>query len=332
MSILTLLSAVAFAQSDSFISFIEGRDAVNEIIKPPPAPCVPRLPAFQLSVNEGTYSKFAVKSMDTDCRETFRAAVHDFTDVEKDLLTKYVVLIDSVIDAELPALGKFPWRFAVIGDSAHFGVPNSNEHIILTDSLLRNMAEWMENESSMMFVSMEMLISEKVRVLQASKSEQFERFYKDIWGFRKINKLSFDDALVHDEGMFFSRIPQNEWVIKVTPKGKEYIMPALMLRDDGTGTAGTALCVAITIDSTSKGFFPRKSKSMPVDYKDLRLIAEYRKMFPLSERYYHPSDLSADLIAKYLVMKYVSGHYKTAPGKISDYSRIDVLMKRLGGK
>jgi hypothetical protein len=188
------------------------------------------------------------------------------------------------------------------------------------------MTEWLDKQSSMMFVGMEILIHEKVRLLQGILPLPFEIFYKEVWGFRKISPLSAD-RLMQDNGLFFPIIPTNEWAIKVVPKGKEYIMPALLLRDAGAGEGGAVQRVAIAIDSTSKGFFPRRNKNMIVDYKDLRLIPQYRKKFPQPEHDYHPAELSADLLAKYLVMKYVSGRYGTAPTKASNYSQIDDLIR-----
>jgi len=325
-----LLTALApLAHAAPVVRFVGADAAVGAVLPAAPEPCVSRLPAWELSLGEGTYSRFAAKKSGADCREAFAAAVRDFTDEEKELLTQYVELIDSVINAEFKALGNLPWSFVVITDTTDFGVPSSGKHIILTKGLLREMQEWMEKQSSMLFVGMEILVYEKARLLQAARPELFERFYREAWGFRKINVLSMDRQM-RDNGLFFTRVPPNEWVIKMSPKDKEYILPALLLRDAGKGEGGTVLRVAVTIDSTSKGFFPRKSKRLPIDYKDLRFISQYRKKFPLSEYDYHPAELSADLLAKFLVMKYVSSRYGTAPAKTSDYSQIDALMKMAG--
>ena len=323
--IVAFVSAPLSAQPKSKITFIEGGNAADAVLPDPPEPCVSRLPAWELSIGEGTYNRFAARKSNVDCREAFRAAIRNFTDEEKRTLRQYVDLVDSAISAEFPPLNRIPWSFAVISDSTDFGVPTSQKHIILTKRLLSEMREWMEQRSKQLFVGMEILIHEKVLLLQFRNTRQFEKFYSEVWGFRKINVLSID-RLMEDNGIYFTNVPPNEWVIKVSPKGKEYIMPALMMRETGKG-GGAVQRVAITIDSTSKGFFPRKSKNTPIEYKDLSFIIQYRKKFLLSEYDYHPAELSADLIAKFLVMKRVSGQYGTATAKVSEYSDIDVLMK-----
>jgi hypothetical protein len=328
--LVTLLAAAApLVHAGPAVRFVGADAAVGAVLPAAPGPCVSRLPAWELSLGEGTYNRFAAKKSAIDCRDAFIAAVRDFTDEEKELLTQYVGLVDSVINAEFKALNSLPWSFVVISDSTDFGVPNTRKYIILTKGLLREMQEWMEKQSSMLFVGMEILIYEKARLLQDARPEPFERFYREAWGFRKISALSMD-RLMQDNGLFFTRVPPNEWVVKMSPKDKEYILPALLLRDAGKGGGGTVQRVAVTIDSTSKGFFPRKSKRLPIDYKDLRFIPQYRKKFSLSEYDYHPAELSADLLAKFLVMKYVSSRYGTAPAKTADYSQIDVLMKMVG--
>jgi len=323
-----LARAAAFAGPASVIEFVDAADADNAVFQGASAPCVPRLPAWELSISEGTYNRFAAKSADADCRKAFGKVALDFTDEEKAVLTRYVTQIDSVAGAEFQVLNHLPWRFVVIGDTFNFGVPNASRYIVLTKGLLKEMQEWSEKRSNMFFVGMEVLIREKVLQLQNNRRETFEKFYTEVWGFRKIPALSIDN-MMRDNGVFFSRVPPNEWVIKLSPKDKEYIMPALLLRDAGKSGGGTAQRVAVTVDSTSKGFFQRKGKKAPLDYKDLRLIPYYRKKFPLSEYDYHPVEISVDLLTKYIVMKYVSAHYGTAPTKISEYSQIDVLMKML---
>ena len=326
-----LLPAVASAAGPaSVIEFVDAAGADSAIFHSPSAPCYSRLPNWELSIVEGTYNRFAARRANVDCRVAFGKAARDFTDKEKAVLTLYVTQIDSAAGIEFPVLNHLPWRFAVISDTFDFGVPNVGRYIILTKGILKEMQEWADRQSNMFFVGMEMLIREKALLLQNNRRETFEKFYAEVWGFRKIPALSIDRPM-QDNGIFLSRIPPNEWVIKLSPKDKEYIMPALLLRDAGKGGGGTAQRVAIIVDSTSKGFLPRKGKKALIDYRDLRLISHYRKKFPLSEYDYHPVEISTDLLTKYIVMKYVSGRYGTAPTKISEYSQIDVLMKMLWG-
>jgi len=315
------------AQPKSKITFVEGENAADVLLPKPPEPCVSRLPAWELSLGEGTYNRFAAKKSNADCRDALKSALRDFTDEEKNTLRQYVNLVDSIISVEFPPINSIKWSFAVISDSTDFGVPMSKKHIVLTKGLLSEMRDWMENKSRMLFMGMEILIHEKVLLLQSRNPQPFEKFYREVWGFRKINALSID-RLMEANGIYFTHVPPNEWVIKASPKGKEYFMPALLMREVGK-EGGAVQRVAITIDSTSKGFFPRKSKKTPIDYKDLSFIIQYRKKFPLSEYDYHPAELSADLLAKFLVMKYISAQYGTAPAKVSDYSQIDVLMKMI---
>jgi hypothetical protein len=325
--IAAFVSAPLSAQPKSKITFVEGENAADAVLPNSPEPCVSRLPAWELSIGEGTYNRFAAKKSNVDCRDAFKAAIRNFTDEEKQTLRQYVDLVDSAVNAEFPPLKGIPWSFVVISDSTDFGVPTSRKQIILTKRLLSEMREWMEQRSRLLFVGMEILIHEKVLLLQSRNPQPFEKFYRDVWGFRKINVLSID-RLMEDNGIYFTSVPPNEWVIKVSPKpkDKEYIMPALMMRETGK-EGGIVQRVAITIDSTSKGFFPRKSKKTPIEHRDLSFIIQYRKKFLLAEYDYHPAELSADLIAKFLVMKRVSAQYGTAPAKVSEYSQIDVLMK-----
>jgi len=323
------LSSSAFAGPASVIEFVDAAAADSVVFQGASAPCVSRLPAWELSMSEGTYNRFTARRAYADCREAFAKAARNFTDEEKAVLTQYVTHIDSAAGAEFPILNHLPWRFAVISDNFDLGVPNAGRYIVLTKGILKEMQEWEEKQSNMFFVGMETLIREKTLLLQNNRRETFEKFYADVWGFRKIPAPPLD-RMMQDNGIFFPRVPPNEWVIKLSPKDKGYIMPALLLRDaGGKSSGGTVQRVAITVDSTSKGFFPRKGRKSSVDYIDLRLMLQYRKKFPLSEYDYHPAEISVDLLTKYIVMKYVSARYGAAPTKISEYSQIDVLMKML---
>jgi len=329
-ALLQTTATVAYAGTASIIEFVDAAGADTAVFLEHSDPCVSRLPDWELSMSEGTYNRFAAKHADDDCREAFKKAVRDFTDDEKATLTRYVAQIDSVADVEFQVLNHLPWCFVVISDTFNLGIPSVSRYIILTKGLLKEMQEWSEKKSSMFFVGMEVLIREKMLLLQNNRRETFEKFYAEAWGFRKIPPLSID-KLMQDNGTFFARVPVNEWVIKLSskPKDKEYIMPALLLRDAGKSGGGTAQRIAVSIDSTSKGFFPRKGKKSPLEYRDLRMIPYYRKKFPLSEYDYHPAEISVDLLTKYIVMKYVSANYGTAPTKISEYSQIELLMKML---
>lgn len=334
MLVMTIAAAMSapsgvFAGAASIIEFVDAAGADTAVFPEPSAPCRPRLPAWELSIGEGTYNRFAAKRAGVDCRAAFSKVVRDFTDEEKTVLTQYVTQIDSTAGVEFPVLNHLPWCFVAISDTFDFGVPNVGRYVILTKGLLKDMQEWAEKQSSMFFVGMEVLIREKMLLLQNNRRETFEKFYADVWGFRKIPALSTDKQM-REQGIFLSDVPANEWVIKLSPKEKEYIMPALLLRDAGK-SGGTARRVAISIDSTAKGFSPRKGKNLPIDYRDLSLVPNYRKKFPLSEYDYHPAEISVDLLTKYIVMKHVSAHYSAASTKISEYSQIDVLMKMLWG-
>jgi len=321
-------AAVFAAGPASIIEFVDAAGADSAVFQGPSEPCRSRLPNWELSITEETYNRFEARRADADCRAAFGKAARGFTDKEKATLTRYVTQIDSVVGVEFPVLNNLPWRFVVISDAFYFGVPSVGRYIVITKGLLKEMQEWADKQSSMFFVGMEILIREKALQLQNNRRETFEKFYTDVWGFTKIPALSIDRPM-QDNGIFLSRVPPNEWVIKLSPKDKEFIMPALLLRDASKGGGGTAQRVAIYIDSTAKGFLPRKGKKAPIDYRDLRQISYYRKKFSLAEYDHHPAEISADLLTKYIVMKYVSAHYGTAPTKISEYSQIDVLMKML---
>ena len=171
-----LFAALLFAPA-SAIEFVDAARAVSAAFPDPSAPCVPRLPAWELSVGEGTYSRFTAKRADADCRAAFGASVRNFTDEEKAVLTQYVAQIDSVAGDELPRLVSMPWRFILISDSSGFGVPDVSGYIILTTGLLKDMQEWMANQTSMRFIGMETLIHEKVWLLQHSSEMIFVWFY-----------------------------------------------------------------------------------------------------------------------------------------------------------
>ena len=332
VSLVLTLCAMTFAAPASIVTrtgvqFIEGASAVDEILSGPAAPCVPRLPAWELSVGEGAVSVSALQKLDADCRDDLTAAVRDFSDEEKNMLMKYVVLIDSIIDADFPVLNSFPWSFAVICDSSDFGIPVSSRHVVLTKGLLNDMTDWMENQTSMRFVGMEILVHEKVRLLQTAMPAPFERFYRGIWGFRRLARPLDAAELAREHDIHFTRFPLNEWVIRAAPRGGEFIMPALLLRDSSAvGATSAPQRVAILADSSSRGFTLRE----PPDYRDMRLFQRYRQRFPQSEHNYHPDALSADLLAKFLVAKYISAKYGTAPARAAHYSQIDVLIRYVG--
>ncbi|MDR2728236.1 MAG: hypothetical protein LBB56_03825, partial [Chitinispirillales bacterium] len=307
------------------IRFLDREEAINAVVPNLPKSGCVRVPAWELTIGERFNSGFAAHKSGVSCRDMFERAVRDFSDEDKETLTQYVSRIDSVIKVEFPALGSFPWSFIIISDSADFKSFSSVKHIILTSELIAVMRECVEKQSSMKFTGLEILIHEKVRVLQLISPQPFNNFYKEVWGFRRVDAPLVEGS-VQERGQTLTSISPKEWVIKVSPKDKSYILPGLILRESGAGGMGSFSSVAITVDSTSKGFTVRKGKKTRFDYKDLSAVTQYRKKFPLSQYDYHPAELSADLIAKYLVMKYVSASYGTAQTRPSDYSQIEKLM------
>ena len=307
------------------VIFLDKEEAVNLILPNLPQSGCVRVPAWELTISEGFHSGFTANKSDVNCREMFESVARDFSDEDKETLMRYVGLIDSIIKAEFPALGSFPWSFILICDSSDFKSFSSVKHIVLTSELIAIMREQMERQSSMKFTGFEILIHEKVRVLQLMSPQSFENFYKETWGFRKVKKPLIGETL-QERGHTITSISPKQWVIKVSPRDKTYILPGLIRRDTGTGAAGSFHRVAITVDSTSKGFTVRKGRRTSIDYKELGTVTQYRKKFPLSQHDYDPSELSADLIAKYLVMKYVSANFGTAPARSADYSEIERLM------
>jgi len=307
------------------VIFLAREEALNAIAPHLPESGCVRVPAWKLAIGERLYGSFTAHRPDVDCRNMFESAVRDFSDEDKETLTQYVGLIDSIIKVEFPALGSFPWSFVLISDSADFKSFSSVKHTVLTSELISVMRESMERQSSMKFIGFEILIHEKVRVLQLMSPQPFYNFYKETWGFRRIDAPLIDWSL-QERGQILTSISPKEWVIKVSPKDKTYILPGLIRRDSGAGGAGSFHRIAITVDSTSKGFTARKGKRTSIDYRDLGAVIQYRKKFPLSQYDYDPSELSADLIAKYLVMKYVSANFGTAPARSADYSQIERLM------
>ncbi|MCL2689763.1 MAG: hypothetical protein FWE57_07945 [Chitinispirillia bacterium] len=330
--IIFLLSftAIASDQPESDIEnnniiFLDREEALNLVMPNLPHSGCVRVPAWELAVGDRFHSGFTTEKSSVNCREMFESVVRDFPDEDKETLAYYVSLIDSIVKSEFPALGSFPWSFILICDSADFKSFSTVQHIILTSDLIAVMREQMERQSSMKFIGLEILIHEKVRVLQLMSPEPFNNFYKETWGFKRIKAPIIADNL-RERGHTIASISPKEWVIKVSPRDKTYILPGLIRRDTGAGGVGSFHRVAITIDSTSKGFTARKGKRTSIDYRDLGTLTQYRKRFPLSQYDYDPSELSADLIAKYLVMKYVSANFGTAPTRAADYSEIERLM------
>ncbi|MDR0307510.1 MAG: hypothetical protein LBI42_11825 [Chitinispirillales bacterium] len=328
--IILLISAPVFSQPDKLnakaeIIFLDREEALNVVTPQLSGSCVARIPAWKLSIDERYTNSSTERRSNKEWREAFEAAVRDFSDEDRETLTQYVGQIDSVIRLEFPRLGALPWSFVLLSDSSGFDGFCAVKHIVLTDKLISVMRERMEMQSSLKFTGFEILIHEKVRILQLIIPEPFEAFYRVVWGFRKINTQLVDD-IIQDRGQFLTSVSPKEWVIKASPRDKNYILPGLVLRDDGKGGAGNLHRIAITVDSTSKGFTPRKGKKSKVDYRDLSVVTQYRKKFPLSEYDYHPDELSADLIAKFLVMKYISSSYGTTPSRFADYSKIEELI------
>jgi len=313
------------SETSANIIFLDREEALNVVTPELSESCVARIPPWELIIGERRRSGFSVRKSSEARSEAFKAAVRDFSDEDKETLTQYVNQIDSVIKAEFPALDNLPWSFILVCDSADFGGFCSVRHIVVTNRLIEVMRERMDMRSSLKFTVFEILIHEKVRMLQLKKPEPFEAFYRVIWGFRRINAPLIDRNL-QDRGQFITSVSPKEWVIKASPRDRNYILPGLILRDDGKGGPGNLHRIAIAVDSTSKGFIPRKGRRSQIDYRDLSAVTQYRLMFPLSEHDYHPAELSADLIAKFLVMKYVSGRYGTTPSRFTDYSQIEELI------
>lgn len=322
---LMLIPFVFFsAFSQPKISFLQKKDAEGVVLSI--SADVQNVKIRKAGFVQGNYicSSFRKKNLHERLEEYIRG-VRDFSDEDRKTVTDYVQIIDSILKVEFPALGQVPWKFVLVSDSLETALPDTRTgHIILSRKFVKELKNWKDKSSSTVFTGLELLLNDKIHILQNLNPAPFEKFYKHVWGFRKVTSTATHSVLQECLPLNGSR-PQ--WVMKINSKENIHILPALILKDSSSSTLQS---VGIIMDSTPKGFFPRMSKDGKFEYRDLNLISQYREKFPHSEFNYHPHELSADLLAKYLVRKYVSSRYGTAAAKKEDYSRIDKLIGHFG--
>lgn len=321
-----LLVVSVFSQPQ--IRFLDKESAEAAIVADSLVSYFTRLPSWEMIVKTGRAAVLNPGEMtDKDCREAFSKGVREFTEEDKEIITRYVAVIDSFMPVEFPALAAIPWSFILLCDSLEAGFPDTRDgHVILSEKFLRALNEWKDKQSSMFFVGLEVLIHEKVHVLQRINPAKFEQFYLNTWGFRKVAIPKLHD-LIQERILVDPDAPSHEWVINLSPNKSNFILPAVILKDNRLGMGENVQRIGISIDSTKKGFLPRMNKSGRPEFRDLNSVSQYRKKFPLSEHDYHPHELSADLVSKYLVRKFVSDRYGTAAARAGDFSQIDLLVE-----
>ncbi len=325
------LLAVAFCFSvfgQSEVLFLGSEEAVDAVLADSLDPYFSRMHSWEMVLKTGRQIDPSTREMTIEeCREAYRSGVREFTDDSKAVISWYVQRADSAVTNEFPALASIPWKFILLSDSIEAGFPHTREgYILLSESLVAALREWREKQSSGQYVGMEILIHEKMHVLQRMNPAPFERFYQKVWGFRKVNAPALKD-LENERFIVNPDASTAEWVIKIPAKKTNYILPAIMLKDNSKGMGGNIRRVGISVDSTVGGFVPRMDDDGNLDVKDLDAIVQYRRKFPQSEHDYHPHELSADLVSKYLVMHYLSARFGTASVSKMDYSRIERLIE-----
>lgn len=309
--------------SQPSISFLEEKEAEGVILSICANGDIKNPKVRNARVNDNSYKCFKGKSLEQSV-QFFKRGVETFSNGEKIVIKSYVDLLDSLLSSEFPVLAKGPWRFILVSDSLKVFLPDTRAgHIIVSRKFVKKMKSWRQNKSSNFFKGLEIMVNDKVRILQKTNPAPFEQFYQDVWGFIKLKSAPSRKIL---RECLPSTPLSPQWIMKIDTEQK-FILPALIPKTNSNVSKGSLKPVGIVMDSTAEGYFPKMNDNGEFEYRDLNTLSEYRDLFPLSEYNSHPHELSADLLSKYLVKKLVSSRYGTASVKDGDYSHIGRLIQ-----
>lgn len=295
------LSQGAFA-AEPTVTFLSGDAARAAIVDDAREPYFARLQSLEIAAKTGSEIHGPLAVQRSEARKRYQAAVRNFTDAEQQALRVYVQAVQPML-VHYPRFARQPWRFVKVADSIEGGLPYTRaDAIIFSESVSASIAEMHRQSTAAALRCVgPLLLHEQMHVLQRLEPARFESLYVNVFGFARRATLTLPEEIVvnqvaNPDGLDCC------WLFPLAQPG-HFILPWLVFAEGATRRKMPQdfRMRAVSIVAEGSGFRIMRDAGGRVQTRDLAQVTEYTQAFPLTENFYHPNEVAADLFTQ-LVM------------------------------
>lgn len=231
--------------------------------------------------------------------------ITDFTQKEKKIIQYYLTQVLVNFNGSFPKLLYSDWNFIRIRNN---GFPYTlGDNIVMSDRILKSLEKYMTSgrESRAFWYGQEFLIHEKVHILQRKLQPEFENLYRSIFKFTKDENIELGDwikrqKLTNPDGIF------TNWVY--CAKNNDCILPIAIFKSGGEKYPEDLIKVGVEIEKSGNAYRVSENHNGIPDFKVLREIPSYVRMFGYEPNNYHPAELSADYVTISIMLETIPGY------------------------
>ena len=230
-------------------------------------------------------------------------SVDDFSEDEKRCLNWFVSYVEFMMNQSYQKLKPSVWKFIKLRHQLDWELPYTlNDCIVIPEKMIVGMMKaHATNNTDMVTYYANTITHEAVHLHQKRNPQFYNSMFKQFWGFQQVHpdKIKFKKEylrnwITNPDGM------KVEWIFSVKKNNNvEWYVPLLTIdSNDSTKHAGVLVQLKEVMDKTGRSVF------LTVGHTNIANIPEYvRKFYGHDVQLYHPNEISAHILADYVIKK-----------------------------
>jgi len=298
-----LKEASEATHSSVSVTFLDIEAGKAAIIDDSLDPYFDQLQPMEMSAKTG--SEIGGKTLEAQrqqCRKRYQAGVREFTNEEKEAISRCVEGLYPALGQQYPVFAKTPWSFLKVSGNIEGGLSHTRDkHIVFSERTCSRIARLYQTDPERAALSFgRLLVHEQMHVFQRVNPVFFDSLYTDIWGFIKAKEIEScpwleKHHLANPDGIDCC------WVFPIQrEENMIYIQPLLVFAEgDGLKRMGRDFrMIAVELVRNDGHFRTKVAEDGRPLFRNLFEVPEYRKVFPSTGNIYHPNEACASVFAQ----------------------------------
>jgi hypothetical protein len=287
------------------VEFLDGDAARAALIDDSIDPYFSRLEPHEMTAKTGSpITGDTREAQIAECKKRYQAAVVDFTEDEKQLLSFFISKAQAALRRDYPVFGNTPWSIIKTSASLEGGMAYTRGgHIILPENVLARFSLFRKRlKDRSLPIGASLLIHEQTHVLERLHPELFTSLFTGTFHFVHAGKIE-PNAWLTDRQLINPDGPVADWVFPLTEDGKDSFILPLIAFDDPNPTSLThgISMIAVTMEPTKDGFKATLGTDGNPIVRSLADVAAYMQGPGAEQNNYHPNEIIADRFAEVIV-------------------------------
>jgi len=258
-------------------------------------------------------------------RAFYAARTRSFTDTERSALADIVAWCSERVAPRSTLFARTPWSFVKVDGSVEGGMPHTRgDSIVLPAPFLARMVEasarWANGSRATTRPGADVLLHEQTHVLQRQQPARFESLHVDVYGFRRMSPPP--RSTWHDTHVVANPdAPELCWAWqRPEAAGGSWIVPSVVLPDGAAPTLDAMQPVALEV-TQREGRWSFVDDATLARAPALGAVRDYGARFDWTDENFHPNELTADLVALWLLEGTPRNGASTLFGAACDWAR-----------